>query len=814
MASNNLNLVEMANQIEESLESREFTLGKGLLQPFNESNSGSRKIMFGIQKEQSIQLCNPETPIIMTGYENQYGYLSSGFITAPEDLIVIDKIYKNNTKFLILFYDSLNNMLHGIERVDYSYHTENYGYNLNTSYLDSLNKNDIVRKDEPLLMSTSFDHALNKQDGVNLTTVYMNIALTTEDPIVLSESAAKKFTSPFFDNIDIIINDNDIPLNLYGNDENYKAFPDIGEEVKNGILCAIRRERKDDEALYAQSKERLKELMTSDNTYISSGEVINIDVYCNNVDKLNDIYNSQLGKYYNENMEYCRKIVSSIDKFIKSHSGVKLSYDVQKIYTIAKMTINEVPYLKDKAFNNIYCNITTRTNIPVYEGDKITDRYGGKGVISKIIPDPLMPHYYRFGEWHPVDAIYNSLTVNNRENPGQLDETEITYIGAELVSTIADMWKRTEGIDDSFGNEYNSAVYNTVVTAERWIHTFYSIINDEEAKEYDEKIVSCLSFEERKNYIWNVINNKDLYVVITPMKNIFTIDTLEALYNAFPFIKNGPAFKDPNYYPFVRLKDSNGNYRFVHTRRPLIVGKKYIYRLKQVAKEKFSAVSLASTNIKGENTKTKANKIHITAIPKTPVRLGGMEAGELMQLPYCQYTIEAFMLLSTSPTARRLMQQLLTGDPFDRNVVLDAKSKSRNVEIVNAYLKAMGLKLIFERKPKRPKVPVQNIVVQRLPEFYDEVYKEPVAMLPPNITPTLVENALKAAETAYYNNKKVEKSTKHDEIIEDAVIRIMQIAASDQDVISKAKEVYNYTKKKNVVFINPIEIVGELPKEE
>jgi hypothetical protein len=126
----------------------------------------------------------------------------------------------------------------------------------------------------------------------------------------------------------------------------------------------------------------------------------------------------------------------------------------------------------------------------------------------------------------------------------------------------------------------------------------------------------------------------------------------------------------------------------------------------------------------------------------------------------------------------------------------------------------MGLKLIFERKPKRPKVPVQNIVVQRLPEFYDEVYKEPVVMLPPNITPTLVENALKAAETAYYNNKKVEKSTKHDEIIEDAVIRIMQIAASDQDVISKAKEVYNYTKKKNVVFINPIEIVGELPKEE
>ena len=46
----NLNLTEIANEIEKNLPSGEFTLGKGLLQPFNESNSGSRNIMQGIQK--------------------------------------------------------------------------------------------------------------------------------------------------------------------------------------------------------------------------------------------------------------------------------------------------------------------------------------------------------------------------------------------------------------------------------------------------------------------------------------------------------------------------------------------------------------------------------------------------------------------------------------------------------------------------------------------------------------------------------------------------------------------------------------------
>jgi len=816
MASENLNLIDKANEIEQNLGSREFTLGKGLLQPFNESNSGSRKIMFGIHKEQSIQLCQPETPIILTGYENQFGEYSSGFIRSDSNYVVVDKIHKNKAKYLVLLYDANNNRLHSIMRMGYSYHTENYGYNVNTSFLDNLHKGDVVSKGDPLVISDSFDSALNKQDGINLTTIYLNISLTTEDPIVLSESAAKKFTSPLFDCVDIVINDNDIALNLYGDDNEYKTFPDIGEYVKKGVLCAIRRERKDDEALYAQSKERLKELMISDVTYISDGEVIDIDVYCNNVDKLNDIYNSQLGKYYEENMEYCRQVVSIIDKFKKSHTGVTLSYDTQKVYKISKDTINGVPYIKDKAFNNIYCQIITRTETKVYKGDKITDRYGGKGVISRILPDELMPMYYRFGEWHPVDAIYNSFTVNNRENPGQLYETEITYIGSKIVEAIADMWYRTEGIDDSYGNEYNQAVYQTITTAENWIYQFLSILNSAEAQDFSERIVNRLTFDERRNYIWNIIQNQNIYVVLTPMRNIIDIDVLDRLYNAFPFIKNGPDFKDPNYFPIVHQKDSNGNMRYVHTRRPLVVGKKYIYRLKQIAKEKFSAVSLASTNIKGENTKTKANKMHITTIPKTPVRLGGMEAAELMQLPYCQYTIEAFMLLSASPIARLLMRNLLTGDPFNRNITLDAKSKSRNVEIVNAYLKAMGLKLIFTRKYKRPNYPAREIIATQIPVSYHDTHVEVATKIPDKIKPETFEKALKIAADVYYNNESnLNNYSEEDKIIiEDAVCNIAKIATSNKDMLTKAKEMQDYCSKVQIAYVIPAEHIPEFSDNE
>ena len=35
--------------------------------------------------------------------------------------------------------------------------------------------------------------------------------------------------------IKVNINDNDIPLNLYGDFERYKSFPDLGEEIKDGL---------------------------------------------------------------------------------------------------------------------------------------------------------------------------------------------------------------------------------------------------------------------------------------------------------------------------------------------------------------------------------------------------------------------------------------------------------------------------------------------------------------------------------------------------------------------------------------------------
>ena len=89
MAKLNLNEVFDKDVV---IENPNLMLGKGLMMPFNGSNSGSRKLMFGTHLEQRLPLCKPDVPYIQTGYEKQFGEYSSSFITAKHDYEIFDKI--------------------------------------------------------------------------------------------------------------------------------------------------------------------------------------------------------------------------------------------------------------------------------------------------------------------------------------------------------------------------------------------------------------------------------------------------------------------------------------------------------------------------------------------------------------------------------------------------------------------------------------------------------------------------------------------------------------------------------------------------
>ena len=701
--STSLNLAEEVGEIASRFPSQEYILCKGLKQPFNNMNSGSRKIMQGIQIEQATQLLNAEVPIISTGYENQFGELNSNFIRAEHNYVVVDKICKFSSSperhYWLILLNTDNSELSCIERISYKHITEFYGYIFDNEYLDDLAPGDGITKGDVIKRTVSYDEYNNRAEGLNMATLYIACEDVKEDPIVISESASKRFAAPMIDKVEVKINDNDILLNLYGEGKVYKTFPDIGEDIKNHILCAVRRELKDEEALFSQSWDRLKDTMMNDKKYIVDGTIIDIDVFCNNPDKLTSVmYNSQIKYYYDQAKEFAAKFVSAIDKLMgDGTTPFTMSYELQKQYTRCLNVVHGKQFIHDKVFNNIIMHVYVQKEVPLVRGDKITDRYGGKGVISRVKPDNMMPHYLKNGEWVPVDLMYSMCTCINRLNDGQLAETSITYAGRELLWYI-----RSKQID-----------YDT---AFQWIHKFIHIFNPQQADE----LLMYYSFHyddpnddnkfNRDLYIEQMLHEGFIMLSLEPISANISIDTIAQIYKEFPFL-------DKHCDICVPLQDSNGNYRMVMSRRKCVVGHKYIIRLKQFAIEKFSVVSLASTNIRNENSKSRMSKTHNARFPSTPVRVfGEMETSTIGSHIGTDIVYEEFMLSSSSPMGRREHKQLLTGDPFEFNVELKEDCTSLSADIGQAYLKTIGERIRFIKIRKFKRRPMIRQVVAILPK--------------------------------------------------------------------------------------------------
>ena len=675
------NFMEQLNEAEKRITAKEQILGKGLEQPFVDCNSGVRKLMFSIHIEQSLPLIHPEIPFIMTGYEQQYSDRSSSIIKADCDYEVVAKISKfsNNPQhhYYLILRNIHNNKLNMIERKEYTHSTETYGYAYDNTILDNLDVSYEVPKDELLRKSTVINQDMNPMESVNLLATYVATDITMEDSIWISESAQKKLSSRLYKKISVNVNDNDILLNLMGDSNHYKSFPMVGESVKDGILCAIRREKIED-SLFTQSVDMLQTVLMSDDKYTpGNGVVIDIDIRCNNPEMLKEkYYNSQILECYNDHIRFITEFVNTINTLMNQYNLTEkdLEYELGKIYFIFNQELNGTQFRDQKVYNGTVIDFVVKEiNVPSI-GDKLSNRYGGKGVIAKILPDELMPKVALTGE--PIEILLNSSSCINRENPGQWHELSLTHIGKCITDLI-----RLKYFDTNEGF--------------REIIKFLGFCSPNEAKELA-KIFNDLSQEDRDIFMQSILDSGNIIVSIQPMSESMSLDLLSELYDAFPYITQRQIL--------APIESSTGKIRFVPARRPGVVGHMAMYRLQQYAQEKHSVTSLSSTNLRNENSRNKANKYYKSTHQATPVNLGYMESADLGHAGF-EHVIELLMIHSVSPHARRLVEEIFTGDPYMVDIKLDENSSSRSAEIVNAYLKAMGYRLVFEKTPKVKKRP-------------------------------------------------------------------------------------------------------------
>lgn len=629
--------------------------------------SGSRTVMMTSHLKQLLSIINPEFPKVFTEYENMVGKYSTGIQKAARQWRVIGKTYKfeeGNHLYTLLVKDEENEYYDVIQKKLVEDLTEKFGFRYNTEMLDKIKVGDIIDKDDVLFKSTSYDEVNNYRFGVNATFCYTSDVRTTEDAIVVSDSFAKRMKCVEVENVRVSVNDNDILLNLYGDENNYKAFPDVGEYINDKIICATRRIN-NDQIFYDFKESNLRKINFGEDVLCvegsAGGRIIDIRVYSNKTleeMELNE-YHAQVNKYYRNELRYYKEIEELTKDIVlddKPHSR-NLNYMYKKSKDILNDDVKWSEQQSKKPFSNIVIEFTVEREVALKHGSKITGLFGNKGVLCRIVNDDEMPI---LENGKRVEIMFNRLGVINRLNSFQLFEQSINFI----MNRTIDRMKTLETNDQRA----------------KLLFTMLNEFNTRQATEFG-KLYGKLSEEEKEIFIQDVYE-RGVFVHIPPFwheRPLF--DVLKDIYAKYGEWLN----------PYTVYIKKNGRYRPVMNK--MIVGEMYIIRLKQTASKGFSSRSVGGVSLIGTPIKDAQAKENKILYSKTPCRLGLDEVLNLLIGTDPRALAKQNMSYRNSIEGTRdLPIQLLKGGMVN-NLREDEGIVNRNVEVLDAYLKTMGYKL-------------------------------------------------------------------------------------------------------------------------
>lgn len=352
-------------------------LGMTMLTYPNYINS-MRSTMFTAHLKQFLNLLSPQFPFIFTNNENMVGKHSSGYKQTKTKLKVYRKIVKfedivdNPTVYKLFVFDEENQMYDVIERTDTEDLTENFGFEYLNDVIDSFEEGDIIDENTVLYKSTSYDEDMNYAYGRNVVVAYTLEPFTSEDAAIASMSMAKEFASIESDIIKIGLNNNDYLINLYGDSEEYKPLPEIGDKVSNVI--AVSRRQFNNQLLFDFRDSSLEKILDGDIVfYIDKDvEVIDYTIYNNSEERNDTPFYDQINKYIDAQNDYYHEIIRTCEEIIDS--GYEYSREIDYLYKRALEMVDTEKKWKegDSIFGNIEIEIHIKRKADLAKGCKIT----------------------------------------------------------------------------------------------------------------------------------------------------------------------------------------------------------------------------------------------------------------------------------------------------------------------------------------------------------------------------------------------------------------------------------------------------------
>ena len=643
---------------------------------FPEYTDGSRVIMDVNHQTQRVVLDETEFPYVFTNSENMFGHRSTYNIEANSDLVVYKVIPKFNKLKIdsktqpafIIFYNKNRGEYDAIYKQDVINLTEKYGIQNNHTRLDDLKEGEVIEKGTPLVRPTSYDKFDNYGFGRNIPFVYRIDMYSLEDSIIVSDVFAKSFVSTEVEMVKVTINDNNFLGNIYGDDEHYKCFPDIGEDIKDSKLCTWKIYNKN-QMLFDMKNGNLGRTLVSDIDYYNTGTVVDIDIYSNKErDQIPDtIYNKQILDYIDMDIDFHTKIYNETKKLIDS--GQKVSSTIIDWYNASNKLLNKdektgykIQDDKHSEFSGIQIYFLIKRKVGLYKGQKLVGRYGNKGVISEIRPVRKMPHYANGVVAH---VIFDSLGVPGRLNIFQLYEQEITAQALQIREHLKTLTDYREKEDILF--------------------KFLAAYNEEQAERVKaDYLIENKTKKQKEKYFTNYIEKYGIFVHIESFWHKKLLwDSVNEVYDMFDF------FEPQDVYFW-----QEDTQRWAKQIRKEYVGTMYIMKMKQSSKKGLSVRSTGPINNIGLPSKSDDAKKFIIKHSNTPVRSGRQELENTLMFMDPKYIVKEFLFQRNSPVARmELGKALVSNYNGVEDIEVTSLMTNKNVEVLGCYLEQMGYEL-------------------------------------------------------------------------------------------------------------------------
>lgn len=678
----------------DDLDSKDDMLCIGLLS-LSAYSSSARATMLTQHLNQALVPDNPEIPAVCTGYEQMFGKYSTTYRKINKKLKIVKKIDKYpEYVYTLIVYDQNTDTYDIITRNEVRNMGEHYGFRYDNSVIDSYDAGDIIPKNTTVYKPPAIDDSGNFMYGVNGKVVYVVSQETIEDAVVISESFAKKLSTTKVDNCVIQINDNDVPLNLYGDDNNYKSFPNVGEKTKDSILCGLRRRNKSLDQL-SMKNSNLRKIYCNDDIFQLLGDykVVDIDIWCNK--SYNELPDTpaykQVKDLYRNSINYYKEIYDFFTTI--KENGHKYSVKFSSLFAKARDYLDDTcKYTDDeRIFSNIVMDFTLmKSGCKLVRGCKLCGRYGNKSVISKVIPDEEMGITE---DGIVPDIRMDALGVLGRLNNGQSIEQELNWI-AELV-------RREMEQSDSYKKKLNL------------LYKFIKMVNK---KEYNKLVKYIDNLKETdgkhavEDFIDSIVNDR-IIIMQSPMDSI-SGDELYELYKEFK----------PKTYKMVYTDDDGNKYTSL---KPMIVADEYILRLKQEPDTKFSVRYKSMINPRSflPIKSTKAAK-HKTIYSDQSNRIGEQELNVLM-LSGDSDALDYFYRSHSSSVSGRRSTVLFENDSSNGFIIDMPSENSCVIDILNARFKSMGYLLNIQyHNSNDDNSCYDEYDIPEIPEYIKKLYKK------------------------------------------------------------------------------------------